>query len=166
MSTSARTGKFRESTAAWLAVVGTFRTCEAQFERLLATFSLTTAQYEVLNIVHEAGGSAQPAWIAERLLVTRGNVTGLLRRLETAGWVRIRTHPTDGRARICELTARAKPVVVTARRAAARFIEQQCSPFTVRELATARGIMERMRAHLDAMDVAQIAGASGGARGS
>lgn len=154
----------RETTAAWLSVVQAYRTCEAQFERLLAHFELSTAQYEVLNIVHESGGSAQPTQIAERLLVTRGNITGLLARLEAGGWVRLAAHPTDGRARVCELTTRAKHVVVEARAAASRFIELQCAPFTAGELAVTREIMDRMRAHLATMDVAQIARSPGAGR--
>jgi DNA-binding MarR family transcriptional regulator len=156
----------RKATAAWFAVVRAFRTCESRYEQMLERFDLSTAQYEVLNIVHELGGSAQPARIAERLLVTRGNVTGLLSRLEAAGWVRVTQHPTDGRSRCVELTPRAERVVQDARRAAARFIEQQCAPFTAAELDATRSIMERMRAHLETMDVARITAASQGTRPS
>jgi DNA-binding MarR family transcriptional regulator len=150
-------------TAAWLSVVSAYQVCEDRYARLLEHFGLSTAQFEVLNALHELGGAAQPTHIAERLLVTKGNVTGLLSRLGEAGWVRVGPHPSDGRSRLCELTPRARELVAKARRAAGRFIDAQCAPFSAAELAAVEDVMRRMQAHLERLDVGALARAAGDA---
>lgn len=147
----------RAAASAWFAVVSAYQTCDRQYERLLGHFGLSTAQFEVLNAIHACGGRAQPKDIAARLLVTRANVTGLLSRLRAGGWVELVAHAEDGRARLCVLTPRARTVLQRARDASGRFIEAQCAPFSSRELTQVHGLMQRMQAHLESLDVARIA---------
>ena len=44
--------------------------------------------------------------LANRLLVSKGNVVGLLNRMEDAGLVKRKPHPEDGRAYLVSLTER------------------------------------------------------------
>jgi DNA-binding MarR family transcriptional regulator len=58
--------------------------------RLLKPHGLTVAQYNVLNVLAESGsptGLSQRE-LSDELVVDRSNVTGLLDRMEIAGWVR------------------------------------------------------------------------------
>lgn len=145
---------------AWLAVVSAYQTCADRYDQLLREFGFSTAQFEVLNVIHELGGTAQPKDVAARLLVTKGNITGLIRRLGVAGWVQVLPHPSDGRSLQYRLTPRAERAVASARGAAARFIDEQASPFSARELATIETLMRRMEGHLRGMDVPAIARAA------
>ena len=90
--------------------------------------------------------------IAEQLVVTRGNVTGLLQRLQNKGLLSSRLNERDGRSFLCLLTADGRAVLERARAAASLFIEAQLSPFNDAELAETESMMRHMRSHLEAMD--------------
>ncbi|KPL90899.1 MarR family winged helix-turn-helix transcriptional regulator [Herpetosiphon geysericola] len=70
----------------------------------LATYSLTPAQFDVLAQLFRTPGLVQQA-LADRLLVSKGNIVGLLNRMEQAGLVTRQPHPEDGRAHLVSLTA-------------------------------------------------------------
>ena len=101
-------------------------------------------------------GAAGPA-IAEDMLVTKGNVTGLVSRLESQGLLSRRPHETDGRSFCCELTGDGLALFREARNAAARFVSAQLEPFDDEALARTRDQMREMRDHLDAIDPHAIA---------
>jgi DNA-binding MarR family transcriptional regulator len=70
----------------------------------LREYELTPAQFEVLARVGAAGGLSQQE-LADRLLVTKGNVCGLIDRMEEAGLVERRPDPEDRRPNRLHLTA-------------------------------------------------------------
>lgn len=55
----------------------------------------------------EADGPLTQRELGDRLALTSGAITMLVDRLEAAGWVRRRPHPTDRRYLLVELTAQA-----------------------------------------------------------
>jgi MarR family transcriptional regulator, organic hydroperoxide resistance regulator len=74
-----------------------------RLERLFARHGLTTAQFDVLATLSHGDGIMQQE-LSERLLVTKGNVCGLIDRAEAAGWVERRADPEDRRANRIFLT--------------------------------------------------------------
>ncbi|MEM7054363.1 MAG: MarR family winged helix-turn-helix transcriptional regulator [Pseudomonadota bacterium] len=142
---------------AWLSVVQTYQLCQKRYEELLEQFGLTLAQFDALIAIDRLGDEALPKNIADSLVVTRGNVTGLLKRLVSAGLIKLRPHPVDGRASIVQLTGSAKNQIHHAKSAARRFIEVQLQPFTDAELESTGKLMQAMHAHLHSMDVHAIA---------
>lgn len=144
----------------WLSVVMAYQTCERQYARLLLAFDLSIAQFDVLTAIDDLGSQAAPAQIAQRLLVTKGNITGLLRRLGERDLVRFCRHASDGRSFVCALSPKAINLLAAARAASSRFIAAQLSPFSDRQLASTGEQMNLMRHHLDAMDPDAIAGAA------
>jgi len=142
---------------AWYAVVNAYQTCQRQYERLLQPFDLSIAQFDVLTTIDGLDDEAMPKDIAGRLLVTRGNVTGLLRRLQQRGLIRTRPHPRDGRARVCSLTPPGKELMRAARTAARRFIHAQMAPFSADEMAHTADLMRRMAAHLETLNPKTLA---------
>lgn len=137
----------------WLSVVQAYQTCHRQYARMLAAFDLTVPQFELLCVVEEANGSATPAQIADRLRVTRGNVSPILRRVLERGWVSEVAHPSDRRSVQLRLTASGRRLLGRARSASAVFIETQLAPFDDSEVARTLDQMLSMRAHLEAMDI-------------
>lgn len=137
----------------WFAVVQAYQACQRQYARLLAAHDLTIAQFDLLSAVHDADGAATPARVAERLMVTRGNVSPLLQRVIERGWVQERPHPDDRRSVQLSLTSAGAALLRRARASAACFIAEQLSPFDDAEVAGTLAQMQAMRAHLDAMDV-------------
>jgi DNA-binding MarR family transcriptional regulator len=137
----------------WIAVVQAYQACQRQYARLLADFDLTVAQFDLLSAVHDAEGAATPASVAERLMVTRGNVSPLLRRVVERGWVKERPKPQDRRSLLLALTPRGASLLLRARQASACFIAEQLRPFDDVEVSRTLAQMLVMRSHLEAMDV-------------
>jgi DNA-binding MarR family transcriptional regulator len=76
-------------------------------QRLFKPHGLSAAQFNVLNLLAGAGegeGLSQRQ-LADLLVVDRSNVTGLIDRMETAGWVRRADDPADRRVYRVRLTA-------------------------------------------------------------
>jgi MarR family transcriptional regulator, organic hydroperoxide resistance regulator len=140
------------ATRSWFAVVMAYQTCERQYGRMLAGFDLTIPQFEVLSAIAELQARATPALIAQRLLVTKGNITGLLKRLTDQGLIRMHANPDDGRSQLCQLSAAAAKTLAVARAASAAFITQQLAPFSDAQLSITETHMTQMRLHLEQID--------------
>jgi DNA-binding MarR family transcriptional regulator len=69
----------------------------------LERYDLTPAQFGVLAQLQAGGGISQQA-LADWLFVTKGNIVGLLNRLEKRGLVQRRPDPQDSRTHIVSLT--------------------------------------------------------------
>jgi DNA-binding MarR family transcriptional regulator len=66
---------------------------------------VTEAQFNVLNVLANAPEGMSQRELGDVLLVDRSNVTGLLDRMEKAGWVRREDHRQDRRIHRVLLTA-------------------------------------------------------------
>jgi DNA-binding MarR family transcriptional regulator len=89
-------------------VTGVMATADAflrEGQKLFRPLGLTPAQYNVLNILAAQEGSISQRELGDHLVVDRSNVTGLLDRMETAGWVRREDDPDDRRVYRITLTA-------------------------------------------------------------
>ena len=62
------------------------------------------AAFNVLAILEGAGQPLPPSAIADRIVITRGTLTGILDSLERRDLVRRMRHGTDGRMRLVEMT--------------------------------------------------------------
>lgn len=80
------------------AILATSAAFLRESQRLFRPVGLTGAQYNLLNVVARSPEGLSQRELSERLVVDRSNVTGLLDRMERAGWVRRRDHPADRRA--------------------------------------------------------------------
>ena len=87
----------------WLQLVRTFYLIYRRLVSVLATNDVTVPQFDMLATLRFSEGITQRE-IAERLLVTKGNVCGVLDRLERLGWVERRPDASDGRANRLYLT--------------------------------------------------------------
>ncbi len=72
--------------------------------RLFKPHGLTAAQYNVLNALAAAPAGLSQRELGDVLVVDRSNVTGLIDRLETTGWVRRTADPSDRRVHRLALT--------------------------------------------------------------
>jgi DNA-binding MarR family transcriptional regulator len=79
----------------------------------LADHGLTLPQFDVLATLWHGEGITQQE-LAERLLVTKGNVVGLIDRVSAAGWVERRPDPDDRRANRLYLTAAGRKLLAQA----------------------------------------------------
>ena len=144
--------------SSWLAVVRAYQECTRLYQKLMQDFNLTIPQFDVLNTITRLGDDATPKAIAAELLVTRGNITGVLYRLEENNLIETHANERDGRSFICELTNEGNDLLKRARKAAAGFISHQLSPFTDAELRQTEAQMREMYAHLREVDLQALQG--------
>lgn len=77
---------------------------EKRIATLLQPFHLTPASGLVLSILADAQSPLPPNEIADRLIVSRATVTGLLDSLERQAYIRRLPHPSDRRMILAEIT--------------------------------------------------------------
>ncbi len=87
------------------AIMRTADTFLRESTRLFRPYGLSAPQYNVLNILAKAETGLSQRELSEFLVVDRSNVTGLLDRMEKAGWVARTDHPEDRRIYQVRLTA-------------------------------------------------------------
>jgi len=87
------------------AVMATADAFLRESKRLFRPHGLSGAQYNLLNVVAQAEAGLSQRELSDHLVVDRSNVTGLLDRMEAAGWVKRTDHPEDRRAYRVVLTA-------------------------------------------------------------
>ena len=87
----------------WVQLVRTVALFQRQIVHALAAHDVTLPQFDVLATLRFSEGATQQE-LAERLLVTKGNVCGVLDRLEALGWVLRKPDPKDRRANRVHLT--------------------------------------------------------------
>ncbi|MHB8512121.1 MAG: MarR family winged helix-turn-helix transcriptional regulator [Actinomycetota bacterium] len=76
----------------------------------------SSAAFNVLTVLHGAQEPLLPSVIAERLLVTRPTITGILDSLEREGYIRRTSHPNDGRKTLIEIAPAARRKIESSRR--------------------------------------------------
>jgi MarR family transcriptional regulator, organic hydroperoxide resistance regulator len=92
---------------AWVRLLRVRERLGRRLERVFARHGLTPAQFDVLATLWHGDGITQQE-LSERLLVTKGNVCGLIDRAEAAGWVERRPDPGDRRVNRLYLTGRGR----------------------------------------------------------
>ncbi len=82
---------------------------------MLAAMELSVSQFDLLvTLLRGPGSGMRMGGLSERLLVTEGNVTGLVRRAEERGLVQRSGDPDDARATRVQLTPQGRQLATTA----------------------------------------------------
>jgi|SRR5262245_4819171 DNA-binding MarR family transcriptional regulator len=87
----------------WVKLARLYTLIERRLGQCLAEQGLSLSQFDVLATLWHGEGITQQE-LAEHLLVTKGNVVGLIDRVSAAGWVERRPDPDDRRANRLYLT--------------------------------------------------------------
>lgn len=115
--------------------------------RLFRPHGLTAPQFNVLNLLglhaEEAGYSQRE--LADLLVVDRSNVTGLIDRMETAGWVRRADDPADRRVYRVKLTASGKRLWVKVAPGYADVVRQVTARLDERRMRDALELLATLR---------------------
>ena len=86
------------------AVVGTANVFQRESQRLFRPHGISAAQFNVLNLLGATPEGQSQRELSDALVVDRSNITGLLDRMEEAGWVKRMPVPGDRRAHRVVLT--------------------------------------------------------------
>lgn len=119
------------------------------FERLLPQ-GLTLSQFAVLNHFTRLGGERSPVHLARAFQVTKGAMTNTLRRLVRQGFIVIRPHPRDGRAKLVSISPAGSQAHARSVAAVAPLLARLEGEFGSAAFAQALPFLERLRAYLDA----------------
>jgi MarR family transcriptional regulator, organic hydroperoxide resistance regulator len=110
----------------------------------LKALGLSVAQFDLISTLTEAEGITQRD-LAERLYVTKGNVSGLVDRLVEAGLVDRRAIPGDRRSYALHLTTEGQRLANAGMKAQQSFIEETLGRVQESDLAQLDRIFSRWR---------------------
>ena len=99
----------KESLRTWLRLLS----CETVIEQHLRTllrqnFSITLPQFDVLSELERAGDPLTMSQLSKELMVSNGNVTGVIDRLEKTGFAKRVRAEHDRRVQYIELTSKGR----------------------------------------------------------
>ena len=129
----------------WLRLLHGYALIERELRRAVAE-QCTFPQFDVLNQLQRERAGLTFVELSRRLLVTAGNLTGIVDRLHAEGLVRRAVHPDDRRAFRLTLTAKGRRLVRRAQGRHHRVLTALLAEVPDRELRTLRRLLDRLRA--------------------
>lgn len=144
----ARSGPEQTAVSAWLRLLRIKALVEREIRRGLGD-GLTLPQFDVLNQLAGSPGGMTFVELSRQLVVTAGNLTGIVDRLQHLGLVRRAPHPDDRRAFRLTLTGKGRALVrarvPTHRRAVTRLL----AALPRRDVVRLRGLLGRLGQRLE-----------------
>jgi DNA-binding MarR family transcriptional regulator len=109
----------------WLRLLTCVNMVEGEVRaRLNAQFEMTLPWFDVLAALDAAGSELTMGALSARLMVTSGNVTGLINAMEKKSLVMRRRHPADRRSTLIAMTPHGRTLFTQVAPAHAAWIEQ------------------------------------------
>jgi len=103
--TTRLTGEHNQALKLWLRMLAcTVRVEDAIRSRLRATFGITLPRFDLMAQLERQPAGLRMGELSKRMMVTGGNVTGIVSQLEGEGLVARVPDPEDGRAFVVRLT--------------------------------------------------------------
>lgn len=96
-------------------------------------FEVTLPRFDVMAALYEAPEGLSMGEVSRRLMVSNGNVTGIVERLEREGLILRRTRPEDRRSHLVRLTDRGHATFETMAAAHERWIASMLSGLSEEE---------------------------------
>jgi MarR family 2-MHQ and catechol resistance regulon transcriptional repressor len=127
----------------WIALARAYSTMARAVSTKIARYGLTTAQFGILEALHHLG-PLPLGELAEKLLVTGGNVTYVMDRLESQGLVERRRSDADRRVVTAVLTSEGRKLVTEVFPGHATFIHELVSTLSPNDQERARTLLKRL----------------------
>jgi len=113
--------------------------------RIAGVLGATQQQWSVLDILNEAGPGGMPlSELGKSLDVTKGNITGLIDRMERDGLARRKDDPRDRRVIRASITAKGKRVLRDIQPVKEQWASRLFNGFTAKEKKDLRSILHRL----------------------
>ena len=130
----------------WLRLLTCMNMTESMIRaRLHAQFATTLPRFDVLAALDASGVELTMGALSARLMVTSGNVTGLVNAMENDGLVDRRPHPADRRSTLIAMTDAGRALFNRMAPAHARWIEQAMAELDRREAAQLWDVLGRLK---------------------
>ncbi|MCA9617369.1 MAG: MarR family transcriptional regulator [Myxococcales bacterium] len=146
---------------AWIRIGRVYQSTYRLLGERLKTLGISVAQFDALANLYVGDGIRQQE-LASRLLVTKGNVTGLVNRLVDRGWVERQPDPDDGRAHRVVLTRRGRSLAKKALRVQRGVVDEMMGALSQAQRETLRSTLTELTNRLDTMSGTLKPGAKSG----
>jgi DNA-binding MarR family transcriptional regulator len=111
---SERPGDHKDEVRLWLRLFSCKMLIESEIRRRLRdTFDVTLPRFDLMAQLLKAPTSMKLGELSQRLMVSNGNITGLVDRLVEQGLIDRKTSPNDRRAQLVKLTPEGRKVFRT-----------------------------------------------------
>ena len=128
----------------------------AAMSQRLRALGLSVAQFDLLSTLTESEGITQRD-LAERLYVTKGNVSGLVDRLVEAGMVDRRAIPGDRRSYALHLTAEGREAARRGMQTQQVFVDETVGQLAGADLELLDAVISRWRDTFKALELKPVA---------
>lgn len=130
--------------------------CENMVEHVLRTrlreeFEVTLPQFDALAELERAGRPLTMSALSQELMVSNGNITGVVDRLVRDGYVARSPSPTDRRVQYIELTARGAERFAAMARAHERWVAELLEGLSDREVEQMTRLLKKMQHNVERM---------------
>jgi MarR family transcriptional regulator, organic hydroperoxide resistance regulator len=132
----------------WLRLVRGYQMGSNLLAKALEPLEITLAQYDVLVALGAGDGISQQA-LAERLVISKANLSSILNRLEERELIARGSDANDARAKLVHLTATGQRITKRALTATQALINATFGQLSEDDLETLNAIMSRLRVHLE-----------------
>ena len=114
-----------------------------------SSYGLTDVQFNLMMMLkhHDSGEGLSQARLSEMMMVNRANITGLIDRLEKAGFVQ-RTAAADRRYNMIQLTAKGSKLLDKADPAYGKEVQKAMSVLSEADLKRLVKVCEKLRGNL------------------
>ena len=135
-----------------LSIVLTGNLLTKESDRTLRPVGITSAQFNLLMLLkyQSTDGMLNQTRLGRMLLVHRSNVTGLVDRMEDAGWVTRMAEAGDRRVKLIRLTQRGERILARAEKAYFGRLEQAMASLSGPDQERLCQMLDRLRARLRA----------------
>lgn len=121
--------------------------------RELREHGISGTQYDILYVLHQSGEEGVKLnELSQRLWVTSGNVTGLVDRLEEAGYIERKPHPDDRRITLAVLTEQGRELFAHICPQHVARVQRLMSALTTSEQIVLRDLLNRLADKADELD--------------
>ncbi|HST05006.1 MAG TPA: MarR family transcriptional regulator [Chloroflexia bacterium] len=128
---------------AWLQMMRVSDKMERLSNEHIRCLGMTGAQFDVLAQLSTHEGISQQA-LSEKLFVTKGNVCGLIGRMEQRDLVKRRPDPNDKRANLLFLTEKGRALAERVMPEQERFVAEQMNALSEQEQTTLRSLLRQL----------------------
>ncbi len=147
----------------WLRLLTCTNLIERTIRRnLREAYGITLPRFDLLAQLHRAPKGLTMGALSRRLMVTNGNVTGLIERLVGEGLVERRTAPGDRRSQIVRLTPAGEKALLAMLPTHHGWVEDMLGGLSAKEMASLLELLGRLKHSLNAAEGAGETGKVGG----
>jgi len=156
-----------EALRLWVALARSYQTFAREVGIRVSDYGLTVPQFGILEALYHLGPLSLGE-LADKLLVTGGNITYVMDRLEKQGLVERHRSETDRRVVQARLTPQGRAKIASVFPGHASFIRELVSPLNREERQRARELLKRLGkgiARTDLQDAGEDQDEAGGLKG-